>query len=174
MLGKEGLGQPGRRRHAERIAVEAGVLGCYVALLAGDPAVYRKDAKFPAPEFGLYSTARDLATFYNMMLNEGLHQGKRLLSKTSVQVMTAIHTNDLTSGHSPGMAFGLTWEVVKEPLGSLTYRSIGSFGHGGAFGTHGWIDQKKRLVGVYLVQSTGGGSTYARDAFMTMAASALD
>lgn len=142
------------------------------SLLAGDPALFRNEAKFPAPEFGLYSTARDLASFYNFMLNDGLHQGKRLLSKASVQTMTALHTGELTS--SPGMGFGLTWEVVKEPFGTLTLRSLGTFGHGGAFGTYGWIDAKKRIVGVYLVQSTGGGSTYARDAFLTMAHSAVE
>jgi CubicO group peptidase (beta-lactamase class C family) len=84
-----------------------------------------------------------------------------------------LHTGELTAGHNPGTGFGLTWEVVKEPFGMQTLRSIGSYGHGGAFGTHGWIDPKKRLVGVFLVQSTGGGANFARDTFMTMAAASV-
>jgi len=141
-------------------------------LLAGDPAYYRQESRFPAPEFGMYSTAADMAAFYNMMLNKGLAKGKRLLSPAGVAVMTALHTGDLPASAS-GAGFGLTWEVVREPLSQLTLRGAGSFGHGGAFGTFGMIDPKRKLVCVYLVQSTGGGSTYARDALITMAESAV-
>ena len=141
-------------------------------LLAGDPAVYRKESKYPAPEFGLYSTAADMAAFYTMMLNQGMAKGKRLLSKSTVETMTMVHTGDLPAASS-GAGFGLTWEVVTGPMAMLTLRSSGTFGHGGAFGTYGWIDPKKHIVGVFLVQSTSGGSTYARDAFVTMTNSAL-
>ena len=141
-------------------------------LLAGDPAIYRKESKYPAPEFGMYSTAADMAAFYTMMLNQGLAKGKRLLSKATVETMTMVHTGDLPAASS-GAGFGLTWEVVKDSMAMLTLRSSGAFGHGGAFGTYGWIDQKKHIVGVFLVQSTGGGSNYARDAFLTMTNSAV-
>lgn len=141
-------------------------------LLAGDPAVYRKESKYPAPEFGMYSTAADMAAFYSMMLQGGMAKGKRLLSKASVETMTTVHTGELPAASS-GAGFGLTWEVVKDPMATLTLRSPGTFGHGGAFGTYGWIDAKKHIVGVFLVQSTGGGSTYARDAFLTMTNSAV-
>jgi len=43
------------------------------AILGGDSAKYRKGARYPAPEFGLYSTASDLAAFYQMMLNGGTY-----------------------------------------------------------------------------------------------------
>lgn len=140
----------------------------------GDAATFRKNAKFSAPEYGLYTTATDLAAFYQMMLDRGVYRGKRYLSKASVETMTMVHTDGITAGHSPGMAFGLTWELVKEPLGTLTLRSIGSFGHGGAYGTAGWIDPKRQLVGVFLIQSDGGtGGAMARDNFVSMAAAAV-
>jgi CubicO group peptidase (beta-lactamase class C family) len=63
---------------------------------------------------------------------------------------------------------------VKEPLGALTLESIGSYGHGGAFGTHGWIDPEKGLVGVFLVQHSGSGGIAARNVFMQMAAAAVE
>src|SRR5437879_7054925 len=62
-----------------------------------------KSAKYPFPEGGMYSTAQDLATFYQMMLNGGSYQGKRILSRATVDMMTAVHTADLAAGHSPGM-----------------------------------------------------------------------
>ncbi len=141
-------------------------------ILAGDPLQFRKDAKYSGPEHAMYSTAADLAQFYQMMLNQGTLNGKRLLSPASVETMTALHTGDLKAGHNPGTGFGLTWEVTKENLGTLTGQSIGTFGHGGAFGTYGWVDPKKQLVGVFLVQLEGDVKP-SRDAFVGMANSAV-
>ena len=72
----------------------------------------------------------------------------------------------------PNTAFGLTWEVIEDPRGELAYLSTGTFGHGGAFGTHGWVDRKKDMVGVFLVQMTGldAGAKYG---FMQMANAAV-
>ncbi|MBK5293629.1 MAG: beta-lactamase family protein [Acidobacteriia bacterium] len=141
--------------------------------LGGDALQYRKGAQYPAPEFGAYSTASDLLAFYEMTRNGGLHNGKRLLSSASVSVMTSLHTGDLKAGHMPGTGFGLAWEVVKEPLGTLNFLSIGAYGHGGAFGTHGWIDREKDLVGVFLIQQSGGAGTDVKYAFMRLAGAAL-
>jgi CubicO group peptidase (beta-lactamase class C family) len=145
------------------------------SILGGDSTQFRKGAKYPAPEFAMYSTAADLAAFYQMMLNGGSYNGKHLLSRESTRVMTDVHTGNIpNSAWSPGAAYGLAWEVVKEPLGALTLESIGSYGHGGAFGTHGWIDPDKDLVGVFLVQHSGSGGIAARNAFMQMAAAAVE
>src|SRR5215831_10369374 len=59
-------------------------------LLGGDPATMRHGAKYPAPEFGLYSTASDMARFYQMFLNGGAYRGRRYLSAASVSMMTAV------------------------------------------------------------------------------------
>ncbi len=137
-------------------------------ILGGYSLDYRKNAVYAAPEFGLYTTAADLANFYQMMLDGGVFAGNRLISRASVEVMTQVHTGDLKAGHMPGTAFGLTWEVVKDPLGSQALLSQGTFGHGGAFNTHGFVDPKKGLVGVFLIQM----STTATDpkySFMSIA-----
>lgn len=141
-------------------------------ILAGDPMLYRQGAKYSGPEYALYSTAWDLAQFYQMMLNRGMLNGKRLLSPWSVETMTALHTGELQAGHNPGTGFGLTWEVTKSNLGMLTGQSIGTFGHGGAFGTYGWIDPGKELVGVFMVGSTDN-TRPVRDAFVGMANAAV-
>ncbi len=143
-------------------------------ILGGDPTHYRRGTKYPAPEFGMYSTASDLAAFYQMMLNDGVYQGKRLLSPASVRVMSQVHTGEIEKASwFPGGAYGLAWEVIRQPLGTATLMSIGTYGHGGAFGTHGWIDPKKDLVGVFLVQNSGGGDS-AKYAFMAMANAAVE
>lgn len=142
-------------------------------ILGGASWEFRKGAKYPAPEFGLYSTAEDLFHFYQMTLNGGVWQGKRLLSRASVEIMTATHTGEMKTGHIPGAGRGLTWETARTPESSLIFLSPGSWGHGGAFGTHGYVDKNRDLVGVFLVQSTAGPATDAKYAFMQMAASAI-
>ena len=151
-----------------RIAEDGKLRKSGAEILGGNSLDYRKGAIYSGPEFALYSTAADLANFYQMMLNGGVYGGKRLISKAAVDVMTMVHTGDLKAGHMPGTAFGLTWEVVKDPLGGQALLSQGTFGHGGAFGTHGFVDPKKGIVGVFLIQM----STNAADAkysFMSIA-----
>jgi CubicO group peptidase (beta-lactamase class C family) len=137
-------------------------------ILGGYSLGFRKGAVYAAPEFALYTTASDLANFYQMMLNGGIYGGKRLISRASVETMTMVHTGDLKAGHMPGTAFGLTWEVVKDPLGSQALLSKGTFGHGGAFGTHGFVDPNKGLVGVFLIQMSSNASD-AKYSFMSIA-----
>ncbi len=146
---------------------------CGHTTLGGDSRQLRSGAIYPAPEFGLYSTAEDLSRFYQTMLNGGTHNGKRLLSKASVEAMSMTQTGDLQTGHNPGATFGLTWEVIGKPAGAAMLWSLGTFGHGGAFGTHGWIDPKKQLVGVFLVQG-GAGNAEAKANFIAMASAAAN
>jgi CubicO group peptidase (beta-lactamase class C family) len=136
--------------------------------LGGYALNFRKGAKYPAPEWGLYTTAQDLAAFYQMLLSGG----KKLISPSAIAVMTRKQTGQLRAGHMPNTAFGLTWEVIEDPRGELAYLSTGTFGHGGAFGTHGWVDPKKDMVGVFLIQMTGidPGAKYG---FMQMANAAV-
>lgn len=149
--------------------------------LGGDAMHYRKGAVYSAPEFGLYSTASDLSAFYEMtrlggvvpswVQGPGTTPGKRLLSPASVAVMTKLHTVGIKAGHNPGTGFGLAWEVVQSEQGELNLWSIGSYGHGGAFGTHGWIDPAKKLVGVFLIQ--GGDATTVKYSFLNLAGSSV-
>ncbi|MCS7043338.1 MAG: beta-lactamase family protein [Bryobacteraceae bacterium] len=142
-------------------------------ILGGDPLKYREGARYSGPEHSLYSTAWDLAQFYQMMLNGGEWNGRRLLAPSSVELMTRLHTGELAAGHNPGTGFGLTWEVTKDAAGTLTGQSIGTYGHGGAFGTYGWVDPQKKLVGVFLTQLTGRPVLPMRDAFITMTNAAV-
>src|SRR5579871_6560597 len=136
-------------------------------ILAGDAAKYRPGAKYPAPEFGLYSTAPDLVKFYQMLLNGGEYGGRRYLSKQAVQTMTRVFTPDVRpSGWLGGTGYGLTFEIVNQPEGTLLMHSPGTFGHGGAFGTEGWIDPKNDLIRIMLVQVDDGSGDAPRSVVM--------
>ena len=67
-------------------------------------------------------------------------EAARYLSEASVDAMTRVQTGDLKAGFTDGMGFGFGWGVVRQPTGVTEMLSAGSYGHGGAFGTQGWID----------------------------------
>jgi CubicO group peptidase (beta-lactamase class C family) len=112
-------------------------------------------AKYCVPSAGLFSTGADLAKLYRMLLNKGTLDGVRILDASCVAEMTRLQTGELECGFVPGMGFGLGCGVVKEPQGVTERLSKGSFGHGGAFGTQGWLDPNKDFFAVLLIQRLG-------------------
>jgi len=143
-------------------------------ILAGDPAKYRQGARYPAPEFGLYSTAPDLERFYQMLLNGGESDGHRYLSRQAIETMTRVFTPDVKpSGWLGGTGYGLTFEIVNHPEGTLLLHSPGTFGHGGAFGTEGWIDPKNDLIRIMLVQVSDGSGGAPRSVVMQIGEAAV-
>ncbi|PQO47701.1 serine hydrolase domain-containing protein [Blastopirellula marina] len=119
--------------------------------------------KGPNPSAGLVTTAADLAKFYQMMLDGGQAGGKRYLSESAVAEMTKLQTGDLKTGFTPGCGWGLGFYLVREPQGVTAMLSPGTFGHGGAFGTQGWIDPEKKMIFVLLIQRSGFGNGDASD-----------
>jgi CubicO group peptidase (beta-lactamase class C family) len=139
-------------------------------ILGGDPAKHRQGSVFSAPGWGMYSTAEDLLHLYRMMLNDGIYEGHRYLSPFSVHLMTEAHTTGIHPvGWMRGADYGLAWEVVTDPLGELAGHSKGTYGHGGAFGTQGWIDPRNNLISILLIQLADGGATGLTNVFLNMA-----
>ncbi len=134
------------------------------------------NAKHPMPAGGLCSTATDLAKLYQCLLNGGERNGRRIIKTETLAEMTKTQTGDLTTGFVDGMSFGYGFAVVKEPKGVTGMLSAGTYGHGGAFGTQGWIDPKQDLFVIILVARSGmpGGDGHElRRAVQQIAADAL-
>ncbi len=130
-----------------------------ISLLNGKPA---SDAnRYPAANGGLFSTASDYAQFARMILNGGTLKGKRYLKAESVELMTTVQSGNLTTGFTPGNGWGLTWCVVREPQGVSAMLSPGTHGHGGAYGTQAWIDPKKGVALILMVQRANFGNSDA-------------
>jgi CubicO group peptidase (beta-lactamase class C family) len=117
----------------------------------------------PNPSGGLFSTASDMARFYQMILNGGQLDGQRIVSAAAVRQMTTVQTGELTTGFTSGNGWGLGWCVVRKPEGVTEMLSPGTFGHGGAFGTQGWVDPKRRMIFVLMIQRTGFGNSDASE-----------
>ena len=91
------------------------------------------------PAGGLFSTARDVARFYQMLLNRGQWQGTRVLSAAAVDELTRRQTPDaLPTSYGLGFSTG-----------------SGTFGHGGAYSTNTVAHVPQGIVTVWLVQHAG-------------------
>jgi CubicO group peptidase (beta-lactamase class C family) len=102
---------------------------------------------------GLVSTARDYFRFHQMMLNGGELEGVRIVSRKTVEMMTANHTGDKGIWLAgPGYGFGLGYAVVTDLGPAATPRSEGSYYWSGAFGTIFWVDPAEEVIGILMQQ----------------------
>ena len=100
------------------------------------------------PAGGLFSTATDMGRFYAMVANGGELDGKRILSEKGVKEMTT----PVSAGGKP-ITYGLGWQCCTEANAKMSPLGVGTFGHGGAFGTNGWVDLERKIATVFLVQN---------------------
>jgi len=106
---------------------------------------------------GLVSCAEDYLHFEQMLLNRGQLNGRRLLGKKTVELMGKNHVGDLyrgVRGSEQGMGFGLTMAVTLDEALAPRWRSPGSFGWAGAYGTISWNDGEEDLVAVLMIQQS--------------------
>jgi CubicO group peptidase (beta-lactamase class C family) len=98
---------------------------------------------------GLSSTAYDYAIFMQMLLNGGEYNGKRLLSRNTIRMMTVNQIGDLSLGDNK---FGLGFELVTEKGSAHSPVPAGSFDWGGMFSSSYWIDPKEKIVAQLFLQ----------------------
>jgi CubicO group peptidase (beta-lactamase class C family) len=100
---------------------------------------------------GLSSTIKDYATFLQMLLNKGEYNGKRVMARRTVELMTCNQIGDLNLGRDKfGLGFQITTTSGQAKLGI----SEGSFAWGGYFATTYWADPKERLVCLIFMQQS--------------------
>ena len=99
---------------------------------------------------GLLSSAKDYAKFLQMTLNGGELDGKRILSRKTIELMTTNHLGELP--FRSGQGFGLGFSIVTDLGERGTLGSVGEYGWGGAYHSAYWVDPLENLVVVYLTQ----------------------
>jgi CubicO group peptidase (beta-lactamase class C family) len=98
---------------------------------------------------GLSSTIKDYAIFLQMLLNGGVYNGKRILARRTVELMTMNQIGELSLGANK---FGLGFEVTSKAGEAKLGVTAGSFSWGGFFGTTYWADPQEHLVCLCFVQ----------------------
>jgi CubicO group peptidase (beta-lactamase class C family) len=99
---------------------------------------------------GLVSTARDYARFLQMLDNGGMLEGARILSPSTVRLMTSDQIDTVYRAH--GLGFGLGFEILTNPGAAGEYGRAGRFSWGGAYGSNYWVDPASDLVAVFMMQ----------------------
>jgi CubicO group peptidase (beta-lactamase class C family) len=116
-----------------------------------------KPTQFPSGGAGLVSTLADYFQFCKCLLQRGAYEGGRLISRKTLDWMTANHIPDsylpLINGsdvmdHGFGLGFRITTDLGK----ARVLKSVGEFGWGGAAKTHFWIDPAEEFIGLFMTQ----------------------
>jgi CubicO group peptidase (beta-lactamase class C family) len=104
---------------------------------------------------GLVSTATDFNAFAQMMLNGGRAGSERILSRPSVELMTADQIapeqkqgSEVFFGDNRGWGFGMSVFTRCNDLCS----NPGRFGWDGGYGTSWYSDPREQLTGILLTQ----------------------
>lgn len=93
---------------------------------------------------GLFSTARDLAAFLFMLLNNGAYDGGRLLKPETIALFTS--RQNVVSGSSRGLG----WDTADGKNSAGSIMSPRAFGHTGFTGTSLWTDPEKNMFVILL------------------------
>jgi CubicO group peptidase (beta-lactamase class C family) len=121
----------------------------------------RQVPRMEAGGMGLASTAQDYARFVQCLCNGGSLLGQRILSPSSVRLMTSDHLGGLgqqTTERSGdmlgrGTGFGLGFSVrLKEGMETLP-GAVGLYSWGGIAGTTFWVDPANDLFAIFMSQA---------------------
>jgi CubicO group peptidase (beta-lactamase class C family) len=119
---------------------------------------------------GLVLTVEDYARFCQMMLDDGMVNGKRLLSPKSIELMTHDQLGKIGPDQGFGLGFGI--DGVKAPLDELG--TPGEYGWGGFFYTQFRIDKKEQMIVIFMAQLHPAGDVTIQNRVMTLAYQAIN
>lgn len=106
---------------------------------------------------GLVSTAYDYARFLQMMLYGGQLDGNRILSPSTVELMTVNHLTEIP--FRPGRGMGLGFDVLEHLGARGTPGALGDYGWGGAYHSTYWVSPQDGLVVVFFTQLRPSGGS---------------
>ncbi|QQS15234.1 MAG: beta-lactamase family protein [Rhodospirillales bacterium] len=131
------------------------------------------DFKWKSGGGGMVSTAADYARLCQFFLNGGALDGVRLVSRKTIELMTADHLppgtamgrdmfrfEALLPSPEVGQGFGLGFAVRTEAGRNPLHGSVGDYFWGGAYGTYFWIDPKEKLFAILMMQSPDARLSY--------------
>jgi CubicO group peptidase (beta-lactamase class C family) len=119
------------------------------------PGEWTRAPAFPSGAAGLLSTVDDYLAFSRLLLNRGIHQGERLLSEESVQLITTNHlTPEQIAGAGPvlagyGWGFGVAVVTTSDEVSPVP----GRYGWDGGHGTSWFTDPNRNLVAIVMTQT---------------------
>jgi beta-glucosidase-like glycosyl hydrolase/CubicO group peptidase (beta-lactamase class C family) len=96
-----------------------------------------------APHAGLFATAGDLARFAQMLLNGGVYDHERIVSRATLERF-------IVRAGVPGASRALGWDTTSQGSSAGTLMSERAFGHTGFTGTSMWMDPERNAFVILL------------------------
>lgn len=124
---------------------------------------YTQKVTFCNPSGGLASTMKDFSKFCMMLLNNGSYNGKKILEKKTLELMTKDQLKGIKNAkpgvdnHKPNnaMGFGFTFNVIKDIKTYPLPGSQGSYGWHGSWGPYFKIDPKEKMAMILMTNMKG-------------------
>ncbi|MDJ1499172.1 serine hydrolase domain-containing protein [Xanthocytophaga agilis] len=139
-----------------------------------DPEYPIKGAKtFFSGGAGLSSTAKDYATFLQMLLNDGTFNSKRFLSRPTVELLTVSDQIGNLFGED-GFHFSMGFRVVNQQGHNKGQGSINRFAWGGYFNTNYFVDPQEKIVAILMKQTQGAIGDNSEALFVRMIYQAIN
>jgi CubicO group peptidase (beta-lactamase class C family) len=132
--------------------------------------------RFESAGGGLLSTAADYVRFLQLMRNGGTQGGARLVSRKTIEWMTADHLGGIPAHGDlllPGYTFGLGFAVRKGAGMAPQAGSAGQYFWSGVAGTSFFVDPAEDLFAMLLTQAPTQ-RIYTRNLFRSLVYAALD
>ncbi len=133
--------------------------------------------KYLAGGASVLSTVYDYYRFSQMLLNNGELDGVRLLSRKTVELMTATnHIGDFDAKflHSKGWKFGLGFAIQQNRENDVDSGDIGTFEWAGIYSTRFSIDPKEEKITIFMSQTSPFGMHFGLwDKLLVLSGSAI-
>jgi CubicO group peptidase (beta-lactamase class C family) len=166
---------------------------CYVSTPEGGIAVdvrsdevfYAKSSAFKSGGGGLLSTAIDYFRFLKMLSSNGVFEGRRYLSRKTIELMTANHLPDGKSVYDhafttpeeeyrKGEGWGLGFSIALDHGKTQIAGSPGQYSWGGAASTEYWVDPKEEVLVIFMTQLMPSGTYPIKRELQTLVNAAID
>jgi len=138
---------------------------------------YETSGKYFSGGGGVLSTAYDYFRFSQMLLNKGELDGVRLLSRKTVELMTATnHSGQFYADylHDKGWKFGLGFAIQQDREHNVDAGDVGVFEWAGLYSTRFSVDPKEEKITIFFSQTTPFGHHFdVWDKLEVLSASAI-
>lgn len=156
-------------------------------IIQDDPELsgFLKPPAFVSGGGGLVGTARDYLRFATMLLNGGELEGRRYISRKTLDLMTANHlpgdvdlpalsVSLFSEAAYEGVGFGLGFATTMDPVGTMMPGSPGDYFWGGAASTAFWVDPAEDLIAIFMTQIIPSSAYPVRRELKTMVYAAVE
>ncbi|MYF11971.1 MAG: beta-lactamase family protein [Gammaproteobacteria bacterium] len=138
---------------------------------------WRPGRRFLSPNGGMVSTVSDYLRFAQMMLGGGQLAGARIVSRKTIDLITATVVGNAELGliraALPGYGYSLGFGVLESVAESGKPGSLGQYEWAGWGDTYFFVDPKEQLIGLFFTQVYPGGTYGLRESLTSFTYQAL-